>query len=176
MAARLFLLGVVVAAVAGACTSAQTTTTTALIAPTTTATPASGAPVEPNSTTLPTLPGFASAVVTVDDRDLSVAVADTPEKRSQGLMNVTDLGGLDGMIFVWDDDTASAFYMLNTLIPLDIAFFSVDGSFVDRLTMEPCITDECDLYSASTLYRYALEAPAGDLDFMTTSSKLVIDG
>lgn len=91
-------------------------------------------------------------------------------------MGVTDLGGLDGMLFVWEDDTGAAFHMLDTLIPLDIAFFSVGGSLVDRLTMEPCTTEECPTYSASTLYRYALEAPAGDLDFMTTSSRLVIDG
>jgi hypothetical protein len=76
---------------------------------------------------------------------------------------------------VWDADTGAAFWMKNTLIPLDIAFFSVDGSFVDRLTMEPCNADSCPLYSASGLYRYALEAPAGDLEFASPGSKLVIE-
>ena len=65
--------------------------------------------------------------------------------------------------------------MKDTLIPLDIAFFSFNGSFVDRLSMEPCIADQCALYRAATLYRYALEAPAGDLEFASLGSKLVIE-
>ena len=87
-------------------------------------------------------------------------------------------GDLDGMLFVWDEDTASAFHMTDTLIPLDIAFFSVGGGLVDRLIMEPCTADPCPLYSAAGLfglYRYALEAPAGDLEFVTADSTLVID-
>jgi uncharacterized membrane protein (UPF0127 family) len=132
---------------------------------------ACSAEVEP----LPTLDGVSSTTISIDDRVLVVAVADTPETRRRGLMNVTDLGALDGMLFVWEADTAAAFWMKNTLIPLDIAFFSVDGSFVDRLTMEPCTADSCPLHSASGLYRYALEAPAGDLEFTSPGSKLVIE-
>lgn len=123
----------------------------------------------------PTLAGVSSTTISIDGRELVVAVADTPETRGRGLMGVTDLGGLDGMLFVWEADTAAAFWMQNTLISLDIAFFSVDGSFVDRLTMEPCTADSCPLYSASGLYRYALEAPAGDLEFTSPGSKLVIE-
>lgn len=123
----------------------------------------------------PTLAGVSSTTISIDGRELVVAVADTPETRGRGLMGVTDLGGLDGMLFVWEADTAAAFWMQNTLISLDIAFFSVDGSLVDRLTMEPCTADSCPLYSASGLYRYALEAPAGDLEFTSPGSKLVIE-
>ena len=88
------------------------------------------------------------ATISVDGRELLVAIADTAEVRSQGLKGVSDLGDLDGMLFVWDADTASAFHMLDTLIPLDIAFFSVGGGLVDRLIMEPCTGDPCPLYSA----------------------------
>ena len=176
MVRRLFAL-VLVAALAlivAACSSTEgTTTTTGALA--TTARPTTTAAPE-TTVVLPRLEGFTSTRISIDDREMAVAVADTAEKRRQGLMNVTDLGGLGGMLFVWSDDTASAFHMLDTLIPLDIAFFTVDGSFVDRLTMEPCTADECPLYSASGLYRYALEAPAGDLEFTSSGSKLIIDG
>jgi hypothetical protein len=123
----------------------------------------------------PTLAGFTSTTISIDGHEMAVAVADTPETRRQGLMGVTDLGGLDGMLFVWDADTGAAFWMKDTLIPLDIAFFGVGRGFVDRLTMEPCTTDSCPLYSAAGLYRYAVEAPAGDLGFAAPGSKLVIE-
>ncbi len=123
---------------------------------------------------LATLAGFPSTTVTIDDRELAVAVADNGEARGQGLMNVYDLGRLDGMLFVFEADTETGFWMHNTPIPLDIAFFSEDGTFVDRLTMETCL-GTCPTYYASGPYRYALEAPAGDLESVGPESVLRID-
>ncbi len=118
------------------------------------------------------LEGFETRTITIDGRELAVAVADKPALRSRGLMGVTDLGGLDGMLFVFPSDTEGGFWMKNTLIALDIAFFDVDGGFVDRFAMEPCIEDPCPGYRRSSPYRYAVEAPAGDLDFVTEGSVL----
>ena len=87
-------------------------------------------------------------------------------------MGVTDLGGLDGMLFVFPVDSDGGFWMKNTLIPLDIVFFTADGGFVDALTMAPCTEDPCPTYRPGGSYRYALEAPAGDLAFVTPTSRL----
>ena len=89
-------------------------------------------------------------------------------------MNVSDLLDLDGMLFVFDSDTASGFWMKNTLIGLDIAFFASDGSFVDRLTMEPCSSDPCPVYRPSGPYRYAVEVAAGDLASLAGDEVLVV--
>ena len=91
-------------------------------------------------------------------------------------MGVTDLGGLDGMLFIFEADSEGGFWMSNTLIQLDIAFFASDGIFVDKLTMVPCTTDDCPRYHATGPYRYAIEAPEGDLGFVTEASALVIEG
>jgi uncharacterized protein len=104
------------------------------------------------------------ASVEAAPRTLEVAVADDPAEQQQGLMNVADLGDLDGMLFVFAEDTASGFWMKDTLIPLDIAYFSADGRYVDSLTMEPCREDPCPLYHAAGAYRYAVEVAAGDFD------------
>ena len=123
----------------------------------------------------PTLTGFPeSTTITIDDRELTVAVADTPALRAHGLMGVTDLGELDGMLFVWEEDSESGFWMKDTLIPLDIAFFDSDGVVVNVLTMVPCASDDCPRYRAGAPYRHAVEAPAGDLGFVTLDSVLVI--
>lgn len=117
------------------------------------------------------------SVVTVDDQSLDVVVVSTPEARSQGLRAVDDLGDLDGMLFTWGGDTVtSRFTMEDTLISLDIAFFDVDGGFVDGFTMTPCETDPCPLYAASGPYAYALEVPAGTLPGVGVGSSLAIAG
>ena len=122
------------------------------------------------------LDGFETSTITVDGRELIVAVAETPNQRSQGLMGVTDLGGLDGMLFVFQADSEGGFWMKNTLIPLDIVFFTADGGFVDALTMVPCVEDPCPTYRPDGSYRYALEALAGDLAFVTPTARLELSG
>ncbi|GMQ84934.1 MAG: DUF192 domain-containing protein [Acidimicrobiia bacterium] len=120
------------------------------------------------------LPGFSSTTISIDDRELTVAVADTPQARRQGLMGITDLGELDGMLFVFDSEVRTGFWMKDTLIPLDIAFFDAEGLAVDRLLMVPCTVEECPTYKAAGPYRYAVEAPAGDLAFVGEGSALVL--
>jgi len=122
------------------------------------------------------LDGFDTTVITIDDRTMTVAVAETREQRSQGLMGVTDLGGLDGMLFVFQRDSSGGFWMKDTLIPLDIVFFDAEGALVDRFMMEPCTEDPCPSYVPGGPYRYAVEAPAGDLGFVGETSTLTIDG
>jgi len=119
---------------------------------------------------------FSTTDITVGDRAMTVAVAGTPEEREQGLMGVTDLEGLDGMLFVFPTDADTGFWMKDTLIPLDIAFFDVAGGFVDRFTMQPCTGDPCPTYEAAGSYRYALEAPAGTLAFVDATTILVLEG
>ena len=68
---------------------------------------------------------------------LTVAVADDAPMRRQGLMFVEDLGDLDGMLFVFEEERSGGFWMKNTLIPLDIAFFDSEGHSVGTLTMVP---------------------------------------
>ena len=118
------------------------------------------------------LDGFDTETVNIDDQQLVVAVADTSALRSRGLMGVTDLGGLDGMLFVFDDTTDSGFWMKDTLIALDIAFFDAGGVFVDGFTMESCTGDPCPVYHSLGEYRYAVETPAGDLGSVEKGSVL----
>ena len=118
------------------------------------------------------LEGFDTATITVDGQELAVAIADKAALRSQGLMGVSDLGGLDGMLFIFEETTDVGFWMKDTLIALDIAFFDVGGVFVDAFTMEPCAGEPCPVYDASGEYQYAVETPAGELAFAGEGSFL----
>lgn len=116
--------------------------------------------------TVPT--GFPEVEIVVGGETWRVALAESPELRSRGLMGVTDLGGLRGMLFAWEADVESGFWMKDTLIPLDIAFFTAEGALVDLLSMVPCDADPCPSYRPAGPYRRALEVPRGGFDHLGT--------
>ncbi len=91
-------------------------------------------------------------------------LARTAAQQSQGLMNRTDIGGYDGMLFDFSVDTTTTFWMKDTPLPLSIAFFDGTGRFVSTTDMAPCIHQPtCPSYSATRPYRWALEVPQGSL-------------
>lgn len=113
--------------------------------------------------------GEVAASVTAADGTVTgccLLVASTEEQRQRGLMEVTDLGGYEGMVFVFDDDQASGFWMRNTPTPLSIAWFDAEGAFVSATDMAPCPDDEddCPVYEPEGTYRFAVEVFEGDLD------------
>ena len=57
-------------------------------------------------------------------------LADSADERGRGLMGVTSLGTPEGMAFVWEQPTAGAFLMFQTVTPLSIAWFGDDGALV----------------------------------------------
>ena len=120
------------------------------------------------------LDGRDATTIQVGARVLTVVIADDPSERAQGLMAVTDLRDLDGMLFVWPADGGRRFWMKDTPIPLDIAWFDSSGVLVGKLTMEPCVADSCQRYSPGADYRFAIETASGDLDFVNSSTRLLV--
>ncbi|MHC4092490.1 MAG: DUF192 domain-containing protein [Planctomycetota bacterium] len=111
------------------------------------------------------LDSLALAHVRAGGQVFIVWVADTFLERQRGLMHVTDeeMGDLPdgrrrGMLFVFGRDTDVAFWMRDTIIPLDVAYIRADCTIDSIRTMAPL--DE-GRYPPDGPFRYALEVTAG---------------
>lgn len=130
-------------------------------------------PDEPVETDEPDVPplhpevdDWDAVIVTIsraDGNDVRVdaRVAASDERRQRGLMHVEDVPDGAGMLFVYEHERTGAFWMKNTLVPLDIAFTGADGDIRAILTMEPCEADPCPTYDPEVEFATALEVPAG---------------
>ena len=107
--------------------------------------------------------GRGTATLSTSDGDLvlRVEIASTDRQRQRGLMLRRSLGAKAGMVFAYESPTSGGFWMKNTLIPLDIAFYDVRGRILRILRMQPCVEDPCPIYSPGVSYRGALEVNAG---------------
>lgn len=106
-----------------------------------------------------------SVVVHAPKADLHLEVARTDAQREYGLMNRTSLPPHTGMIFVFPDDGDVAFWMKNTLLPLDMVFVGADGTvrLVDAkvATVPPSLPDgKIPLEKGAA--KYVIELSAGE--------------
>jgi uncharacterized membrane protein (UPF0127 family) len=92
---------------------------------------------------------------------LTVEIADTPAAREKGLMGVQQLSDSQGMVFVWPHAQNAQFWMKDTLIPLDIAFWDGTDQVVDMQAMTPCTADPCPTYASASPYVAAVEVRGG---------------
>jgi len=106
---------------------------------------------------------FTTRKIRIAGKQLIVEVADTPEKRAQGLMFRTSLSHDQGMLFVFEREEPLGFWMKNTLIPLAIGYFDREKKLVDIHEMIPAVAGELSIktYQSARPAMYALELSKG---------------
>jgi hypothetical protein len=93
---------------------------------------------------------------------IKVEVADSPEKRTLGLMYRDSLAGDRGMWFIFSRDGELVFWMKNVRFPIDIIF--IDGDYNIRTIWKsapPCASEPCPTYPSGASVRYTLEVVSG---------------
>lgn len=87
--------------------------------------------------------------------------ADEPA-RQRGLMHRESMPAGHGMLFVFPRQEPLAFWMKNTLIPLDILYFDSERRLVSvAREVPPCRSLSCPVYPSRAPAQYVLELNSG---------------
>lgn len=104
----------------------------------------------------------APSCVVPDGTRLTLELALTDQEKATGLMHRDSLTADHGMLFVFDTDDILAFWMKNTLMPLDVVWFDATGRVADvHPDAQPCRADPCPRFSNARPARAVLLVNAG---------------
>ena len=163
------VVGAGILAVAAACGDAATpippNTPAATRAVTSTA---ASAPI-PSPSPATTIAPLLTDLVRVDQVDLPVEPAVTPDERSKGLSGRASLAAGTGMLFIFDGESQLRFWMREMEISLDMVWIGADCRVVDISANIPppepgTSLDDLVRYSPDSLAQYVLEINGGEAE------------
>ncbi len=96
---------------------------------------------------------------------LRVQIAKTEAQRERGLMSVRHLRAHTGMLFVFDADGPVAFWMKDTLIPLDMVFLAPDGTVRKVFPRVPVVSPQlpdANIPLEQGSAKFVIELPSGE--------------
>ena len=96
--------------------------------------------------------------LTIGGHKITTEVASTDEQRSLGLMHRRMLPENRGMLFVFPQSALHGMWMMNTYVPLSVAFLDAKGVIINIADMEPHTRTT---HGATQPAKYALEANRG---------------
>ncbi len=91
--------------------------------------------------------------------EIDVEIADNPGKITLGLMYRDLLDPLQGMLFIFPEEAPRAFWMRNTILPLDMIFTDDEGKIVT--IHEHTVPFSQESYVSTIPARYVVEVNAG---------------
>ena len=101
-------------------------------------------------------------IIFPDNFPITVEIAADEDTRTQGLMFRDHLAEDRGMIFLFPESGEYAFWMKNTLIPLDMIWID-EAHRIAHVghDIQPCKADPCPSYPPNARAKYVLEVAAG---------------
>ena len=93
-------------------------------------------------------------------------IADSREKRERGLSKRNSLEQSSGMLFVYPDNVAGGFWMLDMLFPLDFIWIGEDCRVVDLTENVVVETNQAELhvYYSTSPAAFNFEVNAGEIE------------
>lgn len=96
--------------------------------------------------------------LSIGGHKITAEVASADAERAQGLMHRRMLPENRGMLFVFPQAAAHSMWMMNTYIPLSVAFLDANGVIINIADMEPHTRNT---HGAAQPAKYALETNQG---------------
>ncbi len=95
-------------------------------------------------------------------KTIDIEIADNNYERETGLMYRNTMQKNQGMLFIFDNEQYLAFYMKNTIIPLDILYINANNTIVDIYKSTTPYSNEA--LPSKSIAKYVLELNAGLAD------------
>jgi uncharacterized membrane protein (UPF0127 family) len=102
--------------------------------------------------------GFSETTLVIEGHKITVEVASTAPDRATGLMHRRMLPENRGMLFIFDDIAHHGMWMMNTFVPLSVAFLDREGTIINIEDMQPQTKNS---HRAAKPAKYALEMNLG---------------
>lgn len=109
-------------------------------------------------------PKFKKIKAKIGAKQVTLEVADTPEKLSYGLMYREKLEKDSGMLFVFEKEEFRHFWMKNTFLDLSIGFFNAKKELVDvqeMSRMKSVMDQDVNTYVSAKPALFAVEMTKG---------------
>ena len=90
---------------------------------------------------------------------INIEIAETPQRRETGLMGRPTLGENNGMLFIFQEEQPLSFWMMNTLISLDMIFVDAQKEIVTIHSKTTPFSSES--YPSAKAGMYVVEVNAG---------------
>lgn len=110
-------------------------------------------------------PDFTKKRVQINNKEITVAVADSPDERMHGLSGCPEIPAESGMYFVIKPATRTTFWMKDMLVPLDIIWIKEEKVTGVAANVPPPLAGQPDAvlpqYKSPSTVDAVLELPAG---------------
>ncbi|MBG85588.1 MAG: hypothetical protein CMO80_01650 [Verrucomicrobiales bacterium] len=116
-------------------------------------------PATNNSSASKAQPKLPTIKLWVGRHEIISEIADSETERQKGMMFRTNMGSMEGMLFVFQRVGQQAFWMRNTTVSLDVAYIDPDGKIREIYPLEPL--NENTVPSKSFQIQYVLEMNQG---------------
>lgn len=114
--------------------------------------------------------------IAINEKEYCVEIAKDTLARAKGLMGREKMPEDEGMLFVFEENQNLSFWMMNTLMPLDLLFFDADKKLVDyKNDFQPCRSLICETYDTKSKAKYVVEVNADQFDVDELAKQLLLD-
>lgn len=93
---------------------------------------------------------------------IDIEIAETPQARETGMMGRPTMAENHGMLFIFEEEQYLSFWMMNTMITLDMIFLNADKEIIT--IHRSAVPFSKESYPADGLGQYVLEVNGGFCD------------